>query len=84
MSTEEQFSNLIAFRQAAYGCLGRAEDALFELADAVLLTPSATSFAALSLCPAFRRGWPSVYEALEDSRPDRGTQSSARRAGRPR
>ena len=51
MSTEEQFSNLIAFRQAAYGCLGRAEDALFELADAVLLTPSATSFAALSLCP---------------------------------
>jgi len=71
MSTEEQFSPLISFRQAAYGCLGTAQDALFELADAVLLTPWATSFAALSLCPAFRRGWPSVYEALEDSRPDR-------------
>ena len=57
MPTEEQFSHLIAFRQAAYGCLGAAQDALFELADAVLLTPSATSFAALSLCPAFRRRW---------------------------
>ena len=71
MPTEEQFSPLIAFRQAAYGCLGAARDALFELADAVLLTPSATSFAELSLCPAFRRGWPSVYEALQDGRPDR-------------
>ena len=71
MPTEEQFSPLIAFRQAAYSCLGAARDALFELADAVLLTPSATSFAELSLCPAFRRRWPSVYEALEDGRPDR-------------
>ena len=42
MSTEEQFSPLISFRQAAYGCLGTAQDALFELADAVLLTPWAT------------------------------------------
>ena len=45
--------------------------ARFELADAVLLPPSANRFAALSLCPAFRRRWPSVYEALEDGRPDR-------------
>ena len=71
MPTEEQFSPLIAFRQAAYRCLGAARDARFELADAVLLPPSANSFAALSLCPAFRRRWPSVYEALEDGRPDR-------------
>jgi len=71
MSTEKQFSSLISFRQAAYECLDQAGDALFELCDAVLLTPSANSFAELSLCPAFRRRWPSVYEALEDGRIDR-------------
>ena len=65
------FERLRWFRQSAYACLGAAQDALFELGDSVLLTPSANSFAELSLCPAFRRGWPSVYEALEDGRPDR-------------
>ena len=39
--------------------------------DVVLLTPSANSLVELSLCPAFRRRWPSVYEALEDGRIDR-------------
>lgn len=36
---------LIAFRQTAYGCLGRAYDALFELGDAVLSSPRVNSFA---------------------------------------
>lgn len=71
MPTEEQFISLISFRQATYACLDQACDALFELCDAVMLTPSATSFAELSLCPAFRRRWPSVYEALADGRIDR-------------
>ena len=53
MSTDEQFSPLPSFRQAAYECLDSAGDALFELCDAVMLTPSANSFAELSLCPAF-------------------------------
>ena len=43
MPTEEQFSPLIAFRQAAYRCLGTARDARFELADAVLLPPRLTA-----------------------------------------
>jgi hypothetical protein len=71
MATEQQYTSFIAFRQAAYECLGPARDALFELCDAIMLTPSAQSFAELSLCPAFRRRWPSVYEALQDGRPDR-------------
>ena len=70
MSIHEQFSPLISFRQAAYECLDQAHDALFELCDAVMLTPSANSFAELSLCPAFRRRWPRVYEALENGRMD--------------
>ena len=31
MATEEQFTPLLAFRQAAYECLDAAGDALFEL-----------------------------------------------------
>ena len=67
----QNFNRLITFRQAAYVALGPARDAVFELGDAVLLTPHASSFAEFSLSPMFRRKWPSVYEALQDSRPDR-------------
>lgn len=69
-STTEQLNKLIAFRQAAYDCLGPTRDALFELGDAVLLTPSVHSLAELSLSPVFRRQWPSVYAALADGKPD--------------
>ena len=65
------YGRLSAFRARAYERLGTAKDALFELMDAVLLTPSANSFAELSLSPVFRRRWPSVYESLQDGRPDR-------------
>ncbi|HEY9710440.1 MAG TPA: hypothetical protein V6D48_19690, partial [Oculatellaceae cyanobacterium] len=65
------FDQLRAIRQAAYERLGKARDATFELTDAVLLTRNAYSLADLSLCPVFRRKWPSVYEALQDSRPQR-------------
>jgi len=71
MTTEAQFTKLIEFRQAAYQCLGQARDAQFELSDAVLLSGAVSGFAALSLSPVFRRKWPSVYEAIQDGRPDR-------------
>jgi len=67
-STTENLNKLIAFRQAVYTDLGPARDALFELADAVLLMPHAQSLAELSESLIFRRRWPSVYEALQDSR----------------
>jgi len=70
-SPTTHLNKLTAFRQAAYSNLGAARDALFELADAVLLTPHLNSFAELSQAPVFRRRWPSVYEALQDGRPDR-------------
>ena len=71
MTTEMQLTKLKEFRQAAYTCLGQARDAQFELTDAVLLSGAVSSFAALSLSPVFRRQWPSLYEALQDGRPDR-------------
>src|SRR5271157_5263810 len=67
----KHFTNLIQFRQAAYAHLGTAKDALFELSDAVIATSAANSFAELSCSKYFRRRWPSVYEALQDGRPDR-------------
>jgi hypothetical protein len=64
-------AKLEEFRQAAYNYLGRAHDATFELTDAILLTRNAYSLADLSLSLVFRRKWPSIYEALQDSRPQR-------------
>ena len=64
-------AKLEEFRQVAYKCLGRAQDATFELTDAILLTRNAYSLADLSLSPVFRRKWPSIYEALQDCRPQR-------------
>ena len=63
--------NAREFRQAAYECLCRAKDATFELKDAILLTRNAYSLADLSMCPIFRRQWSSIYEAIQDTRPQR-------------
>ncbi len=59
------------FRTETYHLLGPAKDATFELMDAVLLTRNVYSFAELSLSPVFRRKWPSLYESIEDCRPNR-------------
>jgi len=69
-SATEHFNKLIQFRQAVYWCLGNARDALFELSDAVVQMRQIQSFAELSCAPAFRRKWSSVYEALQDGRPN--------------
>ena len=61
-----QLTKLAAFRQAAYACFTKAADVLFELLDALLVTPHPESFPALSCAPVFRRHWPSLYEGLQD------------------
>ena len=65
------FARLKAFRQAVYENLCRAHDATFELTNAVMLTRQAYCLADLSQCPIFRRKWSSIYEALQDTRPQR-------------
>ncbi|MHC0068557.1 hypothetical protein ACWATR_37795 [Nostoc sp. UIC 10890] len=37
-------TQLEEFRQAIYDCLGKAKDAVFELMDAILTSPSIQSF----------------------------------------
>jgi hypothetical protein len=60
---------LVAFRQAWYGCLTARRDALFELTDALVCRPGRVeSLPGLSLEPESRRGHGSVYAALTEGR----------------
>jgi hypothetical protein len=62
----ESSDALRALRHSFYECLNRRSDALFELTDAMLTADSAVpSPAHLSLQPAHRRGWGSLYAALD-------------------
>ncbi len=62
---------LCAFRRSFYECLHRRGDALFELADAILTADGAApSPAHLSLRASHRRGWGSLYAALDRGRID--------------
>src|SRR3954453_17839561 len=62
--TAVQLRRVGGFREAAFCCLGRRGDALFELVDGLLAAESMPSLPHLSLVPAHRRGWGSVYAAL--------------------
>ncbi len=68
---EGALTELVAFREALYGCFGRRRDALFEVVDALLGAGTLggsggawPSLAHLSLAPGHRRGWGSVSAAL--------------------
>jgi DDE superfamily endonuclease len=63
---------LCTFRRSLYECLRRRKDALFELADAILAADggAAPSPAHLSLQAPHRRGWGSLYAALDRGRID--------------
>ncbi|MBN2086657.1 MAG: hypothetical protein JW748_15695 [Anaerolineales bacterium] len=70
-TANENLNRLVFFHQFVYDQLGLARDALFELGDAVLLSPPVRSFPEYTLSPIFRRKWSSCYEAIEDGRPPR-------------
>jgi hypothetical protein len=64
-------TRLGGFRTELHACFSRRADALFELGDALLCTPTpVASLPHLSLVPAHRRGWGSVYAALARGRLD--------------
>lgn len=59
-------ARLAAFRTGLYGCFGRWADTLFELTDALAgAGRPVRSVAELMFDPALRRGWGSLYQALE-------------------
>jgi hypothetical protein len=69
--TMEPPDALRAFRRSLYECFHRRRDALFELADATLTADgTAPSPAHLSLQASHRRGWGSLYAALDRGRID--------------
>jgi hypothetical protein len=59
-------ARLRSFRQELYDALSRRQNSLFELTDAVLTAPERRTLVRLSLCPCFRRRWPSAPDALAD------------------
>lgn len=59
-------SPLAHFRAECYQTFGLRRDSLWDLLDAVLTSERVSSLVRLSLPPAFRRGWASVFDALSD------------------
>jgi hypothetical protein len=67
----DPLDTLRTFRHSLYRCFDRRADALFELGDALLTAAQvAPSPVHLSLEPAHRRGWGSLYAALDRGRID--------------
>lgn len=65
------FERVRGYREGVYRCFTRSRDALFELAEALLVGWWVQSCVGLSQVSAFRRQWPSVYAALGDGQVDR-------------
>ena len=63
-------SPLAHVRAELYQTFGLRRDAIHDLLDAVLTSDRATSLVRLSLAPAFRRRWPSLFDALTDGTVD--------------
>ncbi|MGH3147487.1 MAG: transposase [Rubrobacter sp.] len=69
MEPSDALDALRTFRDSFYDeCLHPRADALFELTDALLTADVIPSPAHLSLQPAHRRGWGSLYAALDRGR----------------
>jgi hypothetical protein len=64
MVTADPLETLRSVREAIYGAFGARRDALFDLMDALLTAGPVASPVHLSLAPAHRRGWGSLYAAL--------------------
>jgi hypothetical protein len=70
METFDALHALRTFRYSLYECLHRRTDALFELTDAILTADAVPSPVHLSLEASHRRGWGSLYAALDRGRID--------------
>ncbi len=71
MDTTLTLGSLISFRLAIHASFTLRSDALFELIDALLLSPAPQSPVELSQSSAFRRKFASVYDALCHGKLDR-------------
>ena len=59
-------NTLKAFRHGVHDSFRKANDALFNLVDALLTEDRARSLPELSLSPFYERKWPSLYASLKD------------------
>ena len=59
-------NTLKEFRHGVHDSFRKANDAMFNLVDALLTEDRARSFPELSLSPFYERKWPSLYASLKD------------------
>lgn len=71
MKQTPAYWTLRQFRTDLYAAFDRRADALLDLVDAMLTAGPVSSPVQLSLAPAHRRGWGSLYAALSKGRIDR-------------
>lgn len=74
---------LVDFRLQVYASFTVRADALFELVEALLLSPIVRSAVEVSQSPLFRRRFASVYDALTHGRIDEASLRRARVAAEP-
>src|SRR5215217_8542190 len=70
MERSDALDALHTFRQSLYRCFDRRADALFELTDSILTAGVVPSPVHLSLEASHRRGWGSLYAALDRGQVD--------------
>jgi hypothetical protein len=70
IENKNDYRDLRAYREGLYRCFGNGRDTLMNLTDALLTGSQVRSFAELSLSPAFRRRWASIYEVFDDAQVD--------------
>jgi hypothetical protein len=69
----QDLARLAGFRRGLYACFGRWADVLFELVDALAgAVRPVRSVAELMFEPVLRRGWGSLYQALQHGSVDQG------------
>jgi hypothetical protein len=81
MNLDEHISQLKQFRQEVYQNFNKRADTMMDLLDALSSNTSANTVVELSLNPAFRREYSSLFTALDEWKPDKAVKNLAQLAG---
>ena len=81
MNLDEHIPQLKQFRQEVYQNFNKRADTMMDLLDALSSNTSADTVVELSLNPAFRREYSSLFTALDEWEPDKSAKNLAQLAG---
>lgn len=81
MNNDEHAAQIKQFRQEVYQNFNKRADTLMDLLDALSSNTSAHTVVELSLNPAFRCEYSSLFTALEEWQPHQAAKNLAQLAG---